>query len=221
MRVCGRACVLACMWVTVNSEPVAARTWYTQSVMHFGYDCTEEASQCRGAGQWQMLWYSVRYVMLLGLIAARCAWLLRLQLCATRLTSLQASTFPFLRSMGWVRLLVSFPFLIYLFNLAQSFVRICSLHFHSLCLSVGSAPSYFISDTFFQSCQHLRFVYCRLYHKHLSMLWCCWLGGRKGIIICLGRGAYLHIAQLMPLPLTISSPVNPDWFYLSGTGSPG
>ena len=45
----------------------------------------------------------------------------------------------------------------------------------------------------------------------------CWLGGRKGIrpvkklewwgagmIICLERGADLHMAHLMPLPLTVS-----------------
>ena len=40
-----------------------------------------------------------------------------------------------------------------------------------------------------------------------------WLGGRKGIrpewwgagvVICLERGADLHMAQLMPLPLTVS-----------------
>ena len=49
-----------------------------------------------------------------------------------------------------------------------------------------------------------------------SVLWCCWLGGRKGIrpvktkwwgacvVICLERGADLHTAQLMPLPLTVS-----------------
>jgi len=49
-----------------------------------------------------------------------------------------------------------------------------------------------------------------------SVLWCCWLGGRKGIrpvknwvMGCwlgylLGRGADLHMAQLMPLPLTVS-----------------
>ena len=47
------------------------------------------------------------------------------------------------------------------------------------------------------------------------VLWCCWLGGRKGIrpvknwvVGCwrgyLGWGADLHIAQQMPLPLTIS-----------------
>ena len=50
-----------------------------------------------------------------------------------------------------------------------------------------------------------------------SVLWHCWLGGRKGIrpvkklsagvlavVICLERGAHLHMAQLMPLPLTVS-----------------
>ena len=48
------------------------------------------------------------------------------------------------------------------------------------------------------------------------MLWRCWLGGRKGIrpvktewwgvsvVVCLERGADLHMAQLMPLPLTVS-----------------
>jgi len=50
-----------------------------------------------------------------------------------------------------------------------------------------------------------------------SVLWRCWLSGRKGIrpakktewwgtgvVICLERGADLHMAQLMPLPLTVS-----------------
>jgi len=44
----------------------------------------------------------------------------------------------------------------------------------------------------------------------------CWLGGRKGIrpvktewwgagvVICLEQSADLHVAQLMPLPLTVS-----------------
>jgi len=57
------------------------------------------------------------------------------------------------------------------------------------------------------------------------------LGGRKGIrpvktewwdagvVICLEQGADLHMAQLMPLPLTVSCfRQKPDWFYLSGTG---
>ena len=49
-----------------------------------------------------------------------------------------------------------------------------------------------------------------------SVLWRCWLGGRKGIrpvknewwgvgvVVCLERGAGLHMAQLMPMPLTVS-----------------
>jgi len=36
------------------------------------------------------------------------------------------------------------------------------------------------------------------------------------VVMCLGQGADLHMAQLMPLPLIISCPVNPDWFYLPG-----
>jgi len=51
-----------------------------------------------------------------------------------------------------------------------------------------------------------------------------WWGA--GMVICLGRCAALHTAQLMPLPLTDSCSsksrlVLPSWFYLSGTGSPG
>ena len=54
-------------------------------------------------------------------------------------------------------------------------------------------------------------------HRNLpSVLWRWWLGGRKGIrpvktewwgagmVNCLERDADLHMAQLMPLPLTIS-----------------
>jgi len=70
-----------------------------------------------------------------------------------------------------------------------------------------------------------------------SVLWRCWLGGRKGIrtvknwVVRCWHG-YLYeqgadyMAHLMPLPLTISCSsksrlVLPSWFYLSGTGSPG
>ena len=47
-----------------------------------------------------------------------------------------------------------------------------------------------------------------------------------GMVICLGQDADLHMAQLMPLPLTVSCSskfrlVLPSWFYLSGAGSPG
>jgi len=47
-----------------------------------------------------------------------------------------------------------------------------------------------------------------------------WWGA--GVDICLERGADLHMAQLMPLPLTVScfSKIKIG-FYLSGTGSPG
>ena len=49
-----------------------------------------------------------------------------------------------------------------------------------------------------------------------SVLWCCWLGSRNsiwpvktewwgaGVVICLECSADLHMAQLMPLPLTVS-----------------
>jgi len=43
-----------------------------------------------------------------------------------------------------------------------------------------------------------------------------WWGA--GVVICLERGADLHMAQRMPLSL---ASVNPDWLYLSGTDSPG
>jgi len=49
-------------------------------------------------------------------------------------------------------------------------------------------------------------------------------GGGAGMVVSLEQGADLPMAQLMPLPLTVSYPYftkNADWFYLSGTGSPG
>jgi len=47
-----------------------------------------------------------------------------------------------------------------------------------------------------------------------------------GMVMCLGQGAGLHMAQLMPLPLTNSGScksrlVLPSWFYLFGASSPG
>ena len=43
-----------------------------------------------------------------------------------------------------------------------------------------------------------------------------------GVVICLERGADLHMVQLKPLPLIVScfSKIQIG-FYLSGTGSPG
>ena len=71
-----------------------------------------------------------------------------------------------------------------------------------------------------------------------SVLWRCWLGGRKGIrpvtkteqwgagmVICLEQGADLHMAQLMPLPLTVScsSKIQTGFAFLvpAHPGSPG
>jgi len=64
-----------------------------------------------------------------------------------------------------------------------------------------------------------------------SVLWRCSLGGRKGtwpvktewlgagVVICLQRGADLHMVQLMPLPLTVSRfskiHVLPFWYWLT------
>jgi len=46
-----------------------------------------------------------------------------------------------------------------------------------------------------------------------------WWGA--GMVICLERGADLHMAQRMPLPLTVSALAKCRLVYLSGTGSPG
>jgi len=45
-----------------------------------------------------------------------------------------------------------------------------------------------------------------------------WSGA--GMVICLGRGADLHMAELIPLPLTISCSSKSRLVYLSGTGLP-
>ena len=88
-------------------------------------------------------------------------------------------------------------------------------------------------------------TYCRWTSLYLlkianwlpSVLWRCWLGGRKGmrpvktewwdagVVMCLGQGADLHMAQLMPLPLTISCSsksrlVLPSWWYLLAFAHP-
>ena len=43
------------------------------------------------------------------------------------------------------------------------------------------------------------------------------------MVICLEQGADLHMAQLMDAVAThcLLLQLNPDWFYLSGTGSHG
>jgi len=71
-----------------------------------------------------------------------------------------------------------------------------------------------------------------LMFTRVSVLWCCWFGGSKGVwpvktewwdadmVICLGRGAGLRMVQLMPLPLTVSVKsrlVSPFWYQLTQT----
>ena len=79
--------------------------------------------------------------------------------------------------------------------------------------STASSRSNYCSETAKQRRRHC----ILLIHWLPPELWRCWLGGRKGIrpvkktewwgasvVICLERGADLHTAQLMPLPLTVS-----------------
>jgi len=62
------------------------------------------------------------------------------------------------------------------------------------------------------SCKFAFFVFVNFCVVKCSVLWRCWLGVRKSIwpvknwvvVCCLERGADLHMAQLMPLPLTVS-----------------
>ena len=84
---------------------------------------------------------------------------------------------------------------------------------------------------------HNNFTFTGIYQALPSVLWRCWLGGRKGIrsvktewwgagvVICLERGADLHMAQLMSLPLTIScfSKIQIGFTFLvpAHPGSPG
>jgi len=80
---------------------------------------------------------------------------------------------------------------------------------------------------------HCLIVVCCL----MTVLWRCWLGGRKGIqpvktewwgagvVICPERGVDLHMTQLMPLPLTVScfSKIQIGFTFLVSAhpGSPG
>ena len=77
-------------------------------------------------------------------------------------------------------------------------------------------------------------ICCVKQHNSPSVLWHCWLGIRKSIrpgwwgvsvVICLEWGADLHMAQLMPLPLTVSgfSKIQIGFTFLvpAHPGSPG
>ena len=89
-----------------------------------------------------------------------------------------------------------------------------------------------------QTKQNCRKIIILLYSYYIpSVLWRCWLGGRKdirpvktewwgaGMVVCLDRGADLHMAQLMPLPLTVScfSKIQIGFTFLVSAhpGSPG
>jgi len=77
-------------------------------------------------------------------------------------------------------------------------------------------------------------TYWWIFYMPPSVLWHCWLGGRKGIrpvkitdwwgtgmVIWLDRGANdLHMVQLMPLPPHHLCPVKSRMVYLSGAGLP-
>jgi len=91
-------------------------------------------------------------------------------------------------------------------------------------------------------CPHSLFFPVLLYITNFklqvpSVLWHCWLVGRKGVrpvktewwgtgmVICLERGADLHMAQLMPLPFTVSCfskiQIGFNFLVLAHLGSPG
>ena len=109
-------------------------------------------------------------------------------------------------------------------------------------LRVAMQPVYILflpwTDTFVRCRLLIYFVNLMYPYVYIvpSVLWRCWLGGRKGIrpvknwVVgcwrgCLGWGADLHMAQQMPLPLTISCssksrlvltfPVLPFWYLLT------
>ena len=80
------------------------------------------------------------------------------------------------------------------------------------------------------------YIRCGGVVNDLPVLWRCWLGGRNGIrpvknwVVgcwrgCLERGADLHMAQLMPLPLTVSCfskiQIGFAFLVLAHLGSPG
>ena len=100
-----------------------------------------------------------------------------------------------------------------------------------LCIFVQLWFIWYIDFTWGEFSDYMR--YCCL----PSVLWHCWLGGSKGIrpvknrvvgvgmVICLERGADLYMAQLMPLPLTVScfSKIQIGFTFLvpAHPGSPG
>ena len=94
-----------------------------------------------------------------------------------------------------------------------------------------------LSNRLINFCIVFAFTKTKHWRQLPSVLWRCWLGGRKGIqpvknewwgagmVICMERGADLHMAQLMPLPLTVSCfskiQVGFTSLVLAHPGSPG
>ena len=86
-------------------------------------------------------------------------------------------------------------------------------------------------------CALINYIYLLTYLFMPSVLWWCWLGGRKGtrrvktewwgadVVVSLEQGADLHMAELMPLPLTVSccSKIQTSFTFLvpAHPGSPG
>ena len=80
---------------------------------------------------------------------------------------------------------------------------VAEIPFCRLCQSIFNRPSFVLFPVYV--CMNLP-----------SVFWRCWMGDRKGIrpvkterwgagvVICPERGAGLHMAHLMPLPLTVS-----------------
>jgi len=99
---------------------------------------------------------------------------------------------------------------------------------HSLDSPVAAVARFVVSVT------SIDFIYSIQAHFMPSVLWRYWLGGRKGIwpvknwVVGCWRG-YLSGARCRlaysPADATATHCLlllqNPDWFYLSGTGSPG
>jgi len=104
----------------------------------------------------------------------------------------------------------------------ESLYRRCKTFYVFLFLSLCISVFLFLS------------VFC---YKRCLQCFDCWLGGRKGIrpvktewwaagvVICLEQGADMHMAQLMPLPLTVSCfskiQIGFTFLVLAYLGSPG
>ena len=98
-------------------------------------------------------------------------------------------------------------------------VFLCCWAIHAIITANTVQLTRAIHQALYSSCTHtpgLQINFVLVLSFVPSVLWRCWLGGRKGIrpvktewwgagmVICLQRGADLHMAQLMPLPLTVS-----------------